>query len=304
MPWKETSHERNHLQLRERIVFVASTQKLFNQLPAPRQTFLMTLALLGNTYRKIKLRLHYKKHSLASLHLERQAYTYISLGFSSISKGLIMSKGYYGPHYAMLGLNPSGLICCFNSHPKKKRRALFFLFKIHKIMTLTQPARNVLFNMMPRDCITCLGYSTWHTRVFQGARFAEVVWEDHVNKDPKVFPTHENKLSLEWATHRSTSKFYFKRSWLVYSNRKPASKLLCMAVDDWGSIPRAINRAHLTISIEKTPMISTSWLHIASSQHTKSLRRLKMADGNITLFSLKSIFDSSCDLLTCLWTWL
>lgn len=160
MPWKETSHERNHIQLRERIIFVASTQKLFNKLPAPRQTFLMTLALLGNTYRKIKLRLHYKKHSLASHHLERQAYIYISLGFSSISKGLIMSKGYCGPHYAMLGLNPSGLICCFNSHPKKKKGFVF-------------PVQNTQNNDPNTTCQKC-------TFQHDAKRLYYVPWVQHV----------------------------------------------------------------------------------------------------------------------------
>mgnify|MGYP001855889919 CR=1 FL=1 len=100
-----------------------------------------------------------------------------------------------------------------------KRRVLFFLIEIHKIMTLSQPSRKVFFNRIPRACIVCLEYSLRQTKVFQGAKFAEIVWEDCVNKDPKVFLTCENKLSLEWAIHRSTSRFYFKRSLLVYSCR-------------------------------------------------------------------------------------
>lgn len=95
---------------------MARTWKLLNIFSAPSQTFLMTLALFGNTYRKIKLHLHYKKHLLTLHHLEGQAYIYISLGFSSIST-VLMFKVYCGPQYAVLDLNPSGSICCFSSDP-------------------------------------------------------------------------------------------------------------------------------------------------------------------------------------------
>lgn len=108
--------ERKVLHLRKAIVFMARTRKLLNIFSAPRQTFFMTLALFDNTYRKIKLHLHYKKHSLTLHHLEGQDYIYISLGFSSIS-AVLMFKVYCGPQYAVLDLNPSGSICYFNSHP-------------------------------------------------------------------------------------------------------------------------------------------------------------------------------------------
>jgi len=128
-PWKETT-----LTLKKRS-FVARTQKLLYPLSASKQTFLMTLALLGNISKKIKAMSTLGKHSLASDHLVQQACIYISLGFDSISKGLTMSKVYSSPHCAVLGLHASGPFCCFSIHPEK--RHLFLLFKTDKIMTLT-----------------------------------------------------------------------------------------------------------------------------------------------------------------------
>lgn len=58
-----------------------------------------------------------------------------------------------------------------------------------------------------------------------GCKAAKTGWEDHVNKDLWILHPAENKLSLEWATNEATFRFYFKRNWLVYSKRKPASKL-------------------------------------------------------------------------------
>lgn len=79
------------------------------------------------------------------------------------------------------------------------------------------------------------------------------MWEDHINKDPTVLRTFENKLSLEWATHKPTSRFYFKRNWLVYSKRKPASKLQGTHCG-WSAnrVPRATERADLTKSVGNT----------------------------------------------------
>jgi len=72
------------------------------------------------------------------------------------------------------------------------------------------------------------------------------VWEDHINKDPKVLHTFKNKLPLEWATHKTKPRFYFKRNWLVSSKRKPASKLPGMHCRWSGNrVPRATERADM-----------------------------------------------------------
>lgn len=79
--------------------------------------------------------------------------------------------------------------------PKKKG----FVFPVRNTQNYDLIAtfqKSIFFNRIPTACITCLEYSLRQTKVFQGAKFAERVSEDYVNKDPKVFLACENKLSL------------------------------------------------------------------------------------------------------------
>lgn len=97
--------------------------KLLYLLSDPKQTFLMTLVLLGNTYKKIKvtfiLHLHYKIRPLASDHLVQHTCIYISFGFDFINKGLTLPKVYCSPHCSISGFSAFGPFCSFVAHPKK-----------------------------------------------------------------------------------------------------------------------------------------------------------------------------------------
>lgn len=93
--------------------------ELLYLLSAPKQPFLMTLALLGNTYKKIKVTFTLQKTFSASDHLVQCTHIYISFGFSFINKGLTLSKVYCSPHCSVFGFSPFGPICCFVTHPEK-----------------------------------------------------------------------------------------------------------------------------------------------------------------------------------------
>lgn len=122
MPWKAASYEKKCLCLRKRKVFYLELKRLY-LLSNPKHTFLMTLVLLGNTYKKIKvtftLHLHYKK-TFSGIRPPGTEHLHLHILWVGFHQQRVnSSKVYCSPHYSELGFSPFGPFCCLVIHPKR-----------------------------------------------------------------------------------------------------------------------------------------------------------------------------------------